>query len=116
MTNPTVGATISFKGKAEDVHDADTDEVSYRRIRVPALDRRHCDMSAFRKHPNFARFANSTMFPAVIAGALKNIGVHAGGYIRFDQLPDGVSVDSSGFLTRITITFDENATWKGTRP
>lgn len=79
-------AKITFKAK-----------VSGRRVKVPALTRNHCDMAAFRSHPRLSAFANSNVFHLVLARAfpLK--------FIDLDAVPANVTVDTSGFLARVTI-------------
>jgi hypothetical protein len=61
-------ATIKFRGKVERLLNMDG-TLCYSYIRVPALDRKHCDMHAFRTHPKFGGYANSDLF----VGMLKRI-------------------------------------------
>lgn len=96
---------ITFKAKPETVYNLD-DTPAYTEVRVPTITTRHCDMPAFRRHPRFDFLANSDLFPALLQRELRKIGVLAGGYLRLDELPDGVSVDTSGFLTKVTITLE----------
>ena len=92
-------ATITFKAKARDVHYADG-AFAYRVIAVPRLTRSHCDMAAFRQHPKFGGLANSDLFPNVLSRIkLDRLGER----IRFDKIPEGVTVDASGFLTIVTV-------------
>lgn len=96
-------ATITFKGKVCDAITTLPGEVLYRFIQVPKLERRHCDMAAFRKHPRYGGIANSDLFSNALA-RIKRDCTQTGGYIRLDRLPDNVSVDTSGFLATVTIT------------
>lgn len=100
--NGTV-ATITFRQKPEAIVNMDGTH-AYDRVRIPVkIERRHCDMHAFRMHPKIGPYANSDFFPSVLARSLKEIGLEAGGYIRLDRVPAGVSVDTSGFLAKVTI-------------
>lgn len=51
-------AKIQFKGKLQTVKYVDG-AIAYQYIQVPELDRKHCDMQAFRVHPKFGSYANS---------------------------------------------------------
>lgn len=94
-------AKVTFKAKAETIRYAD-DSLAWRQIKVPKLGRKHCDMSAFRSHPKIGSFANSDMFPAILARHVKALGISE--RIRLDQpLPEGVTIDESGFLAVVTI-------------
>lgn len=95
-------ATITFRAKPETIYNMD-DTVAYQRIKVPAIERRHCDMQSFRKHPKFGPYANSDLFKNLISRQLKLVGIPT--YIRLDQdPPEAVTVDMSGFLAEVTIT------------
>lgn len=91
---------ITFKGKIETIYNMD-DTVAYRRIKVPAIERRHCDMPAFRTHTRFGAYSNSDLFKSMLRHALTAAGI--GEYIRLDQLPECVTVDASGFLASVSI-------------
>lgn len=93
-------ATVSFKAKIETIYNVD-DTVAYRRIKVPTITRRHCDMHAFRTHRKYGGFANSDLFASVLVRALKTAGV--GGYLRLDALPDAVTVNEQAFLALVRI-------------
>lgn len=99
-------AVITFRAKPMDVY-AEGDEVAYQQVKVPAIDRKHCDMNAFRAHPRFQGVANSVIFASVVKRALAGLGVPVGGWLRLDQVPECVSVDTSGFLARITIVIPD---------
>lgn len=95
-------ATITFRAKPETIYNMD-DTVAYQRIKVPAIERRHCDMASFRKHPKFRAYANSDLFKNLLSRHLKLANIPE--YIRLDQeLPEAVTVDTSGFLAKVTIT------------
>lgn len=91
---------VTFKAKVETVYNMD-ETIAYRRIKVPSLARRHCDMEAFRKHPCYGGWANSDLFSALLARAAKTAEV--GPYIRLDRVPACASVDESGFLATVTL-------------
>lgn len=92
---------ITFRAKIETIYNMD-DTVAYQRVKVPKLAARHCDMAAFRADQKFGPYANSDLFPSVLARAVKALGVKD--YIRLDAIPGGVSVDTSGFLAQVTIS------------
>jgi hypothetical protein len=91
---------ITFKAKVETVYHMD-DSVAYQRIKVPKIERRHCDMAAFRNDPKFGGLANSDIFPNVLRRAMRDAGI--GEYIRLGSLPENVEIDTSGFLAQVTI-------------
>lgn len=95
---------ITFKAKAESIFNMD-DSLAYERVKVPAIERRHCDMDAFRRHPKFGSYANSDLFKGLISRQLKLAGI--GEHIRLDRMPDCVALDRSGFLATVTITIGE---------
>ena len=93
-------AQIEFRAKVEQIYNMD-DTPAFQRIKVPALDRKHCDMNAFRKHPKFGGFANSDLFRNVLTKIRRE---RLGEYIRLDRVPEGVKIDTSGFLA--VVSFD----------
>lgn len=95
-------ATIRFKAKVQELANVDG-SVAYRFVSVPELKRSHCDMTAFRNHPKFGSYANSDLFPAMLARIRREI-VAGGLGLRLDQLPDNVQVDATKLLAEITIT------------
>lgn len=95
-------ANATFKAKPETIFNHDGTP-AYRRVKVPALERRHCDMAAFRSHAKFGAYANSDLFVGLLRRQLKEAGI--GAYIRLDQLPPCVTVDESSFLVSVTIRF-----------
>lgn len=92
-------ARVEFKSKAEKILDMDG-SISFLRIKVPALNQSHCDMDAFRKHPKFGPYANSDLFPAMLRRAAEKKGISR--YIRLDKIPDGVRIDCSNFLVKVS--------------
>lgn len=92
-------ATITFRAQPIPVYNSDR-TLAYRVISVPVLKRHHCDMAAFRKHPLYGMFANSDLFPNVLNKIRREI---LGTTLRLDQLPFGVTVDTSrGRLATVT--------------
>lgn len=92
---------MKFKGKVEEFFYPDG-SLYQRRIKVPVLARRHCDMDAFRAHPKFGPYANSDFFLGMLQRAV--VSKVGGKFVRLDlELPAGVSVDTSGFLAVVTV-------------
>jgi len=91
---------VRFKAKVQRVVNMDGTP-AYEYVKVPALNRRHADMHAFRTHPEYGPLANSDFFPSVLAHAAKAVAPE--GIIRLDKVPDGVTVDTSGFLAVVTL-------------
>jgi len=93
-------AKITFRAKVQQVGDCNG-SIAYEYLQVPILERKHCDMNAFRSHPKYGSYANSDLFK----GMLKRIRSERfkDGMIRMDSIPDGVTVEP-GFL--YTVTFD----------
>jgi hypothetical protein len=89
---------IKFKGKIITVYNVD-DTVAWRAIKIPKLERRHCDMARFRNDARFSGLANSDLFTNLLAKQTR----HLGDAIRLDRIPSGVTVDESGFLATVTI-------------
>lgn len=92
-------AKITFKGKIETLRYIDNTIASVR-IKVPTLERRHCDMHAFRTHPKYGAYANSDMFTGMLARIKRE---KLGDFIKMDAIPEGVTVDQTGFLAVVTI-------------
>jgi hypothetical protein len=93
-------ATIEFRGKTETVHNMDG-TVAWVQIKVPKLERRHCDMAAFRQHKRFGGVANSDLFPSILARIARDAAPN--GYLRLDRVPANVAIDQSGFLAVVRI-------------
>lgn len=95
-------ATIVFKGKVKPLYWAN-DELAYEYIAIPELDRKHCNMAAFRNHPKYGAYANSDLFKGILAGIKRDLFGNRT-TLRLDEIPEGVTVDTSGFLAIVTIT------------
>lgn len=96
-------ARVTFRAKTEKVFNMDG-SLAYERIKVPVLRTIHCDMAAFRAHPRFGGIVNSDLFPNLLkrqARAKLALGDYSD-HIRLDKIPDGVTVDRSGFLAEIS--------------
>lgn len=94
-------ATISFKTKIFTVYNAD-ETPAYDAVKLPReFTRAHCDMDAFRRHPKFGGLANSQLFPNVLS-RIKRDMFGARDAIRLDQIPAGVTVDTTGFLAIVS--------------
>ena len=91
---------ITFKGKVRRTVNADG-TLAYEYIKVPALTVKHCDMDAARRHPKYGPLANSTLFPGQLAGIKRRH--FPKGEVRLNDLPDGVTVDTSGFFAVVTL-------------
>jgi hypothetical protein len=92
---------IQFKSKMQAVYNMD-DTVAYQYVAVPTFKRSHVDMNAARNHPKYGSYANSDMFPGMLARIRKDL-IQGSLGIRMDRLPDNVTVDTSGFLANVTI-------------
>lgn len=94
-------ATITIKGKVRKMYNMD-DTLAYEYIDIPELDHKHCDMAAFRQHPKYGSYANSDLFK----GMLRRIksDTFRGGFLKLHEVPEGVTVDASGFLA--VVSFD----------
>lgn len=91
-------ARIEFKTKVHEIKYADGTTRSL--VKVPTLKRSHCNMEEFRKHPRHGRIANSDLFPNVLAWVRKN---KLGECFYLDCVPEGVTVDTSGYLALVSI-------------
>lgn len=93
-------AKIQFKGKVQTMFNVDN-TVAYEYIQVPKFDRKHCDMGAFRQHPKYGSYANSDLFNGFLSRIRKD---HFGGQVlKLNAIPEGVQVDTSGFLAVVTL-------------
>ena len=73
---------------------------------VPAFTRNHCSsLQAFRTSKRFGGFANSDFFPGILCGTVRNLGI--GSRLYVDSIPEFVQIDTSGFLSVITITIPD---------
>ena len=94
-------AKITFKAKVQQMHNVDG-TVAYEYVPVPVFERKHCDMPAFRVHPKYGGLANSDLFKNVLAG-IRRQALAGKPWIRLNDVPDGVNVDTSKFLAVVTI-------------
>jgi hypothetical protein len=96
---------ITFRAKAETRTSYEEEKPrEYAALSVPELDRRHCDMNAFRASRRFGSYANSDLFPQMLRRAVAQM---VGPRIRLDQpLPRGVAVQP-GFLHTCTIELED---------
>jgi hypothetical protein len=95
-------ATVTFKGKVKTVYYVD-DTKAYDYIQIPVLTRGHCDMKAFRKHSKLGSYANSDMFLGILERQSQSVLQYdSSRKLRLHNIPDGVKVDSTGFLTVVS--------------
>ena len=94
-------ATIEFRAKVQQYQDSDGQPREY--IQVPQFTRNHCDMNAFRMHPKYGSYANSDLFPGMLK-RIRDDTFGASGWLKLHAIPQGVSVDRSGFLARVSFT------------
>lgn len=99
----TMNTTIQFKAKPETIYNQDN-SVAYRRIKVPQFTNSHCNMQAFRMHPKYGAFANSDLFPGVLRRIRTTVFGEGRDYFRLDRIPQGVTVDETGFLAVVSFT------------
>lgn len=95
---------VTFKAKPEKIWYG---EIPRLRVKVPALARSHCDMNAMRSSRRFGGYANSDLFAALLARAVAAI-VPSGKIWADEPLPAGVTLDTSGFLWRVTVALPES--------
>lgn len=94
-------ARIQFRAKVTELFFV-SGESAGKRIQVPTLKRCHCDMREFRQHPKWGSYANSTLFEGILREIrAKHFG--GSGVLKLDSIPEGVAVDTSGFLAQVTI-------------
>jgi len=94
-------AHIHFRAKVTESFYVNGDSAG-KRIQVPTLKRIHCNMQEFRIHPKWGSYANSDLFIGMLAGIRCNLFGESG-VLKLDAIPDGVTVDTSGFLAEVTI-------------
>ena len=96
-------ATITFRTKPIAVYNCGIPAtVAYRLIKVPELKRAHCDMGAFRSHPRYGAFANSDLFPSVLA-RIRRDTANVYGEIKIGSEPENVTVVQEKFMVMVTI-------------
>lgn len=93
--------SLTFKAKPQKVFNGDDLTLAYEFVKLPVDLARYADKDAFRKHPEFRAYANSDMFGSILKRALLKHNI--GPVIRLDRVPEGVSIDTSSFLTTVTI-------------
>lgn len=99
---------IRFKGKAREMRYTDG-ALASRYVEVPTLERRHVvDIADARRSRRFGPYANSDLFPGMIRRAAVAAGVKevSDGKYRVDltkPAPDGMTIDTTGFLVEVTI-------------
>ncbi len=98
--------TISFRTKVRDVYNADG-TLSHRVVTVPEFKRSHIEcMAAARSSRVFGGFANSDLFPAIMAQHLNaafGLSPHSR-TVRLHNLPPCIRVDTSGYLAEFSFT------------
>lgn len=94
-------ATITLKGKVKNMLECDG-AIAYQYIQIPTLTRKHCNMHEFRTHPRFGSYANSDLFEGMLNRSKKGIFGHDT-RLRLDQVPQNVTVDTSGFLATVIV-------------
>lgn len=75
-------------------------------IRIPNLTRAHCNMHEFRTHPKFGSVSNSNLFDGLLTGALRLQYGLTDRLMLDEDLPEGITVDDSGFLAVVTINLE----------
>lgn len=95
-------AKIQFRAKAQSIYWSDN-TLKYRFVVMPELKRSHCDMEAFIRHPKYGGLANSDIFPDLLKRISRQLVIPDTRHMRIDNLPDNVTVDTSGFLALVTI-------------
>jgi hypothetical protein len=98
-------STVKFKAKVLNVEHLDGVRTE---VKIPHLTRKHCNMDYFRNNsPRFSGYANSTFFEGMLSAAVKEMApCTSWGELRplnINALPDGFTVDTSGFLAVVTI-------------
>jgi hypothetical protein len=96
-------AKITIRAKVQDMIYYGSDIVAFHNVQIPKLDRKHCDMNAFRTHVKYGAYANSDLFKNMLL-AIRKQTFGSDGVLKLNALPEGVTVDTSGFLA--VVTFD----------
>lgn len=84
-------AKITFRAKVKDGY-----------VKIPKLGCQHCDMNAFRCHPRYRAYSNSTLFPQMLARIASDL-TKGTSHLNLAKLPANVEVDTSTFLATVTI-------------
>jgi hypothetical protein len=95
-------ARITFKAKPVKVWEAEGDKLAFHSVQVPQFQRKHCDMDGFRSHRKYGGFANSDLFPAMLARIRRDI---FGGrdWFKLESPPEGVTVQPGSLLYSFTV-------------
>lgn len=98
-----MNAVITFKAKL------DTD---YNRIKFPRFTSSHVNMAIMRSHPIYGGLVNSNMLNGMLdRAARKALGCsRTTQYLDINNLPDTVTIDTTGFLAKVTINIEGG--WK----
>jgi len=94
-------AHIHFRAKVTESFYVNGDSAG-KRIQVPTLKRIHCNMQEFRIHPKWGSYANSDLFLGILREIRTRLFGECG-VLKLDSIPEGVTVDTSGFLAEVTI-------------
>jgi hypothetical protein len=95
----TVQATVNYKVKVRQIGYAGQDTVpmiDYKK----SISRRDCNLK-----PHQHAYYNSDLFPAMLNRAVAK-ATNGKGWSRLSELPEAVSVDTSGFLATVTIRIE----------
>lgn len=94
---------IEFKGKVtkHGFYDKNLDYIMKDCVKIPVFTRSHCNMQKFRDHPKYGTWANSDLFPNVLAGIRRDIFGESD-YLDLEKLPANVTV-KLGFFVVVTI-------------
>lgn len=91
-------AKISFKTKVKLIW---VDDIQVPYIDIPVLTRRHVDINEFRKHPKWGAYANSDLFPNILA-RFRYEQFRDRTWILLSNLPKNISIDQSNFLAVVS--------------
>lgn len=94
-------ASITFRAKVHTMHDADGTAL-YAYVEVPKFKRSHCDMGAMRSHRKYGSYANSDLFLGMLDRIRRDL-MQGKAYLRLDELPENVDIDTTGFLAAVSI-------------
>jgi hypothetical protein len=95
-------ATIRFKAKIHTMYFAGEEAPAYNYVRIPTLTVNHCQpMHDFRVHPKYGCYANSDLFPQILKGIKESV-FGTSNTLKMNNIPDGVTVDTSGFLAIVS--------------
>jgi len=101
-------ATVTYKTKLQALHNMD-DTIDYHYVIVPKIKRNHCNMQEFSRHLKYNGFSNSDLFLGMVNGAIRQMARRfwtdrtENHMFVINELPDNVTVNTSGFLAIVTI-------------